>query len=202
MTIEWGAPLDSARVAVIAVHGRNQDAAFMKSLTDRMRLDDVAFVAPEATGGSWYPLSFLEPIEANQPQLDDALGVLDEQIERLANRGFDPSRLVLLGFSQGACLVSQHALTRAGKYQRAIAFTGGYVGVAAPALGEGAESPGLTVLLATIEHDSWVPAQRVLDTAEEFRRRGTRVLTRVDPGLEHIVTWEALDEAALLLRAD
>src|ERR1700712_2408926 len=106
----WGNP--EASVAVVAVHGRTQDTAFIRSVTDRMQAPDATFFAPQAAGNSWYPHPFLEPLENNQPALDHSLEILDDALAVLEGEGFDSGRIVLLGFSQGACLLSHYVFTR------------------------------------------------------------------------------------------
>ena len=97
-----GAPLHRAKAAVVMVHGRGANAEGMLSLAKVFAQPDLAYLAPQAAGRSWYPLPFLAPIERNEPYLSSALGVLDALLDQLAGAGFAPERVVLLGFSQGA----------------------------------------------------------------------------------------------------
>lgn len=193
--LEWGAPAD---LAVLAVHGRGQDAAVMRTLARRLGPAPVRFFAPEADGNTWYPRSFLEPVEHNQPALDRSLRVIESCFDELAEAGFGSERVVLWGFSQGACLLSHLVLTAPRPLAGLVLFTGGYVGSTPPS---GATLVGVPVVLRSISDDPWVPRQRVEETAELLRRAGAKVDLRIDPGTEHIVTDEACAAATELLNA-
>jgi predicted esterase len=88
----------------------------MMPLADAFGRDDIAYLAPQATGNTGYPYSFLSPIEANEPGLSAALSVLAGLVERLGQDGFSPERLGLLGFSQGASLSTEFAARNARRY--------------------------------------------------------------------------------------
>lgn len=199
--LEWGAPVDRAELAVLAVHGRGQDPAFMRETARRFGAAPVRFYAPEAEGNTWYPLSFLEPAERNQPALDRSLRTVETCLDRLVQAGFDSGRAVLWGFSQGACLLSHLILTAPRRVAGLVLFTGGYIGTAPPPVpGEGALH-GVPAVVRSIEDDPWVPRHRVEDTAALLRRAGAEVDLRVDPGTEHVITDEACAAATGLLTA-
>jgi hypothetical protein len=63
-----------ARLAVVALHGRGGSPEDMLALVEHLALPDVACLAPEARGGSWWPQSFLAPLRANEPALSSASG--------------------------------------------------------------------------------------------------------------------------------
>src|SRR5215213_10213402 len=104
-----GAPLARARLAVVMAHGRGGSPEDMLELAESLALPDVAYLAPAAAGHSWWPASFLAPIAANEPGLSSGLGVLGGLAERLEESGFGPDRIVVMGFSQGACLALEYA---------------------------------------------------------------------------------------------
>jgi len=116
-----GAPIGDARLAVINLHGRELGAAAAIELAERLALPGTVHVIPEAAERTWYPASFLAPLAANQPRLDEALARVGEIVRELA------LPTVLLGFSQGACLALEY-LVRHGGVAAAIAFTGGLIG--------------------------------------------------------------------------
>ncbi|WP_372660786.1 alpha/beta hydrolase [Amycolatopsis kentuckyensis] len=200
MATEWGAPADRAALAVLAVHGRGQDPAFMRATAQRLGTAPVRFFAPEAEGNTWYPLSFLEPVERNQPELDRSVRVLEACLDRLAETGFDGERVVLWGFSQGACLLSHLVLSAPRPVAGLVLFTGGYLGTTPPAPDEGALR-GVPVVLRSIEDDPWVPRHRVEETAALLRQAGAEVDLRIDPGTDHVITDEACARATELLDA-
>ena len=106
----------AARLIVVCVHGRGASAADILSVADELHATDVAYLAPEAAGQTWYPYSFLAPIEDNQPYLDSALGVLAAIVDDLRAQQIPGERVALLGFSQGACLALEFAARHAQRY--------------------------------------------------------------------------------------
>jgi phospholipase/carboxylesterase len=195
--LTWG-PAE-ASIVVLAVHGRGQDPEFMHGLTERIGPLPARFVAPAAAGGSWYPLPFLQPIAGNQPHLDDALAAIEARIDTLLDAGTAAGDLVLLGFSQGACLLAHLLLTRPRLLGAAVLFTGGFIGPDPILPLTGAELDGVPVLLRSVEDDPWVPAHRVVETGHLFEAAGARLDLAIEPGNEHIVTDEACSAAANLV---
>src|SRR3954452_23029262 len=101
--LQAGPPLESARGAIVMIHGRGASAESILSLLPEIEIDGLAALAPQAAGGTWYPQSFLAPIAMNQPHLDSALRKVESILAELP-RGFRSERIAILGFSQGACL--------------------------------------------------------------------------------------------------
>ncbi|MGW4484832.1 alpha/beta hydrolase [Amycolatopsis sp. NPDC004368] len=191
--VSWG-PAD-APVIVLAVHGRGQDPSFMRSLSARFGPVPARFVAPvPSSGDSWYPLPFLSPIAENQPALDRALDVMEASLD-----GLDPSRVVLLGFSQGACLLAHLLLTRLRPVGAAVLLTGGYLGPT-PLAPPPFPYNGMPVLLRSISQDPWVPASRVHETAQLLSAAGAKVDVTIAPGTDHTITAEACSAAAEVIR--
>ncbi|OLT42140.1 phospholipase [Saccharomonospora sp. CUA-673] len=197
---EWGVAREQARVAVLTVHGRGQDPAFMQDVAGRFGTVPARFYAPEADGNTWYPLSFLEPADRNEPALDRALQTMETTWDSVLDAGFDADRIVLWGFSQGACLLSHWALTAPRRVAGIVLFTGGYIGDTAPPAPADRPLHGVPTVMRSIERDPWVPRHRVDDTAELLRHAGAHVDLRIDPGDEHIITDEACTAAGTLLR--
>ncbi|GAA1226620.1 dienelactone hydrolase family protein [Prauserella halophila] len=194
---EWGVPAERAELAVLAVHGRGQDPAFMRDTSERFGQAPARFFAPEADGNTWYPLSFLEPAERNEPALGRSLQAMEDALARIARAGFDARRVVLWGFSQGACLLSQLILAAPRRVAGLVLFTGGYIGTEPPTPGE-RSLHDVPALVRSIEHDPWVPRGRVEATTGLLRGAGADVDSRIDPGEEHIITDEACRSATEL----
>ena len=191
-----GAALDDADFAVLAVHGRGQSPAFMQDLADRIGLPGFGYLLPAASGSTWYPGGFMQPIEDNQPHLDHALEALGTHLDRLRAQGFGPERTVLLGFSQGACLLSEYLLRHQERYAAAILHTGGYLGPAEHGWPEEGALDGVPVLLASAAEDAWVPLPRIEATAVALSKAGAAVeLTTYDDPDHHIN-----DDAVILMR--
>ena len=195
---EWGKPAATATVAVLAVHGRGLSPEWMREASARFAAAPTRFFAPAAAGGTWYPHPFQRPREENEPALTSALAVVDAAHERIARVGFPPARIVVWGFSQGACLLSDWLLSREPTAGSALLFTGGFLAAEPPAASV-AGTPARRVVMRSISEDPFVPADRVRQTAAELRRRGSDVDVRIDPGIEHIISDEAFATGSALI---
>ncbi len=194
-----GIDVREAERAMILVHGRGATPESILALADELPGDlGFAFVAPGASESSahprsWYPNSFLAPIETNEPGLSSGLAKIEETVVELGSHGIAPENIVLLGFSQGACLTAEFAARRARRWGGVVALTGGLVGDSdAPRDYAGAfhDTP---VFLGCSDRDPHVPAWRVDETEEVLRRMGARVEKRIYPGLPHTVIRDELD---------
>jgi len=201
---EGGAPLARARMAVVMAHGRGGSPEDMLRLAEVLALPDVAWLAPAAAGGSWWPASFLAPIGDNEPGLSSGLAALGRLTERLDRDGFGPERVVLMGFSQGACLALEYAARSGRAFQAVIGLSGGLVGT-----GEAAGLPsetlyghtpkqftypaqpsGSQVLLGCHQRDPHIPLARVQESAAMFKKLGAEVQTQILTGAGHGVVDE------------
>ena len=171
----------------------------MIGIADRLRLGDLAWLAPAAFENSWYPNRFMEPLVANQPMLDHALESVHTLVTGLGADGFSPDRIVLLGFSQGACLVAEYAVRNARRYAGIVAFTGGLIGPPGSTWNFGGSFEGTPAFLGTSDVDEWVPASRVLETEKILSARGARVELEVYPRMEHVVCDDEIRRARKLI---
>ncbi|MGH7733790.1 MAG: alpha/beta hydrolase, partial [Gemmatimonadales bacterium] len=126
--LQGGAPTASARGALILLHGRGATAESMFDLAREVSPIELAWFAPSAARNTWYPQSFLEPMERNEPALSSALAAVHGLIEALGVAGLPPERIVLLGFSQGACLALEYAARHAKRFGALIGLSGGLIG--------------------------------------------------------------------------
>jgi phospholipase/carboxylesterase len=189
-----GAPIAGARGAVITLHGRGASADDIIGLADHLGQDDIAYFAPQASGSVWYPQRFLEPRAVNEPWLGSALGAVHALVDDIIGAGISRDRIVLLGFSQGACLALESVARKPGRYGGAVALSGGLIG-AEGELWDGADDLGGTpVLLGCAERDFHIPVERVEESAARFKKAGALVTTRIYQGSAHGVN---ADEIAL-----
>src|ERR1035437_7499184 len=126
--VHAGAPLDGADAVMIMVHGRNAGPNAILSLCAAIDRPRFACVAPAAAGGSWYPFSFLAPREQNEPGLSSGLAVIESLVDDLIEHGRPAHKIVLLGFSQGACLASEFAIRHPRRYGGVLVLSGGLIG--------------------------------------------------------------------------
>lgn len=193
-------PATPPAAAVIMLHGRGASARDILSLSPMLGVPDVAYVAPQAASSTWYPLSFLAPIPANQPGIDSAHALIESLLVRLNRAGVPTERIALMGFSQGACLACDHARRFPRRYGAIIALTGGVIGpestVFAPR-GDLAQTP---VFLSASDPDPHVPATRVRATADLFAAMNGAVQTRFYPGMPHTVCDDAIQAARAMIQ--
>lgn len=191
-----GAPLEDAAVAVIAVHGRGADPSGIVPAVASLG-DDVAILAPAAPGNTWYPQSFLAPVEHNQPHLDEALGRLATLVDDLTAAGVGAERVVLLGFSQGACLTAEFALRHPRRYGGLVLWTGG--DLTDPQVG--GDFGGTPAYVSNGDADPHVPLERSDRTVARLRDAGAEVTREVFPGRPHTVLPAELEGAAAVVDA-
>lgn len=197
-----GPALESAAGGLILLHGRGATAQSILDIYRWLNLPSLAALAPQAAGNTWYPYSFLAPIEQNQPYLDSALAKVDACVHEALNAGMQSEHLALLGFSQGACLCCEYAARHPRRYGAVIAFTGGLIGPAAPHERDYEGSfDGTPIFLGSGDPDPHVPFARVLETQAVFERMGAIVEVRRYPGMSHTINEEELEIArAYLMR--
>jgi predicted esterase len=186
---------------VILIHGRGQDPQDLEDMiVARIGLPEVAYLAPPAADGTWYPLGFMMPIEQNQPRLDFALARIAALADDLAAQGMPFGEQVIFGFSQGACLASEYVFRRGQRVAALCAFTGGLIGPDGIAWETtGAPFDGMPVLLGGASQDPWVPAVRMLETAAVFRRLGARVDAPIYPSAAHEINDDQIARARAIL---
>lgn len=184
---------------VILVHGRNAAPANILDLARRIEQDGLTWLAPAAAGRTWYPLSFLARIEENEPGVSSGLAVLAALVARVEAAGVPRSRIVVGGFSQGACLASEFAIRHASRFGGLLLFSGGAIGAPGTTWTYPGSFDGTPVFLGCSDIDAHVPEPRVRETATVFERMGANVTLRIYPGMGHVVTDDELVFARELL---
>ncbi len=185
--VEAGAPLGQAPVVVIMVHGRNAAPENILDLVPRLARAQVTYLAPAAASRTWYPHSFLADLASNEPGLSSGLGVLASLVTRVEAAGIPQARVVLLGFSQGACLTAEFAVRHASRYGGVAVYSGGVVGPPGTAWHESGRFDGTPMFFGCSDRDSHVPEARVTESADLCARMGAAVTTRIYPGMGHLV---------------
>ena len=190
-----GAPLDSAEAAMIMVHGRGAGPEDILSLGREINRPRLALLAPAAAGGSWYPFGFMSPRERNEPFLSSALGVIDGLVTDLLGRGIPARKILLLGFSQGACLSSEFTIRHPRRYGGLLALSGGLIGPPETSWDDVTTSlDGTPVFLGCSDVDGHIPKERVIESEAVFARLGARVKRTLYPGMGHAVNEDELAE--------
>jgi predicted esterase len=189
-----------ARVTMILVHGRGDNAAGILGLTDEFEAADVCWLAPQAALNTWYPYSFLSPMEQNQPALDSALRVIEGLLRTLEEDGVAAARVGLMGFSQGACLAQEFAARNARRYAAIVGLSGGLIGPPGTPRAYPGTFAGTPVFLGCSDIDPHIPLSRVKESAEIFRGMGANVDERIYPRMGHTVNADEIEAVSALLR--
>ena len=196
-----GVPLERARAVMIMVHGRGASAEDILSLSEELTDAEFAYVAPQAAGSAWYPLPFLSPIAANEPGLSSALDVLGEIEARVNGAGIPSERIVLLGFSQGACLSLEYAARNARRYGGIAGLSGGLIGPDGTQRDYAGSFDGTPVFLGCSVSDPHIPRHRVELTDQVYRKLGAEVTMRLYPEPGHSVNEDEIDFVRSMLAA-
>lgn len=196
-------PLAQAKGALVMLHGRGGTAHNILSLAREFDLKDIAVLAPQATSQSWYPYSFMAPVEDNQPALDSALSVIGEAVKEITAAGVPADKIYFAGFSQGACLTLEYIARNPKRYGGAVAFTGGLIGEQLVNENYKGDFSNTPILITTGNPDPHVPLSRVEESAEVLEKLGADVLVKVYPGRPHTITQDEIELAkAFILKCE
>lgn len=182
-----GAPISRARLAMIMIHGRGATAHDILSLVPLLDDPDFAYLAPQAAGSTWYPRPFTAPISENEPYLSSSLALVDSIVAHLAEAGFSPDRLVLLGFSQGACLTLEYAARHARRYGALVGLSGGLIGPDGLKRNDDGSLAGTPVFLGCSDVDPHIPKERVAHAASVLTGLGGAVTARLYKNMGHTI---------------
>ncbi len=196
-----GERLSNAWAAMVLIHGRGASASDILLLGEQLYHPQFAYLAPQAAGNTWYPYSFLAPIEQNEPWLSSALETVEAVIRQVEDAGVDASRIVVGGFSQGACLASEFVARNPRRYGGLIMFSGGLIGPPGGLREYTGTLDGTPVFLGCSDVDPHIPKERVLESARILEDLGGDVTYRLYPGLGHTVNRDEIDRARAIVRA-
>lgn len=188
--------MKGATQALILLHGRGGSAQDIMSLAGDLPVKDFELLAPQAAAHSWYPYSFLAPIQQNEPWLTSALGVLHRLVSDTKSLGIATQHIYFTGFSQGACLMLEYLARNGDRYGGAAAFTGGLIGDKVYPQHYNGDFKGMPIFIGTSNPDPHVPVDRVHETTALFTKMHANVLEKVYPGMGHTITADELKTAA------
>ena len=187
-----GVPLDRARAAMVMVHGRGATAESILSLVPALTANGFAFLAPQAAGNTWYPNSFLAPIPSNEPGITSGLNAIADVIATVTDVGIPLTRVMLLGFSQGACLSVEYAARNATRYGGITCLSGGLIGPEGTIRNYAGSFDGTPAFLGCSDIDGHIPALRVTESASVLRHMGANVTMKLYPGMGHLVNEDEI----------
>ncbi len=172
---------------MLMLHGRGASAEDILTLADRLGQGGFAYLAPQATGNTWYPNRFLAPLESNEPWLSSALDCAETVLRHIEEAGIPDERIMLLGFSQGACLTLEFAARHARRYGGIAGLTGALIGPADTPRDYRGSFAGTPVFLGCSDVDIHVAKEQVEQSWQVFRGLGADVTERFYPNLDHSV---------------
>jgi len=198
--LQAGEPLTAARAAMVLLHGRGASAEDIMTLAAEVERPGWAYLAPQASGNAWYPNPFTAPLESNEPYLSAALDMVSKLVERVEAH-VPAQRIILLGFSQGACLTLEWAARNARRYGAVVGLSGGLIGPD----GTPRDYPGTfdatPLFLGCSDVDPHIAMHRVVEAGEVLKRMGGDVALRFYPGMAHTVSVEELDQVLALVES-
>jgi phospholipase/carboxylesterase len=198
--LQAGEPLNRATAAMILVHGRGASAADILTIAEEVMFPGVAYLAPQAANSAWYPNPFTAPMESNEPYLSSALEVLASLLYRVET-SVPAARVVLLGFSQGACLTLEFAARHARRYGGVIGLSGGLIGPDGTPRDYPAGFEHTPAFLGCSDVDPYIGKDRVIEAGQVFERMGADVTVRLYPGMAHTVSADEIGEVRKIVES-
>lgn len=196
-----GQPLTQASVAMLLIHGRGGTAASILALAQALDRPQLAYVAPQAAGNSWYPHSFLSPLASNEPHLSSALQTVADGLAQIEAAGIPPQCVIIGGFSQGACLSSEFVARNAQRYGGLLVFSGGLIGPPGTARDYTGTLDGTPAFLGCSDVDMHIPVERVHETTATLQQMGATVTEQIYPGMGHTIVQDEVIHAQHMIDA-
>lgn len=194
-----GAPLDAAEAALILVHGRGATAQSIIQMADEFYQHGVAYFAPQAARSTWYPNAFTAPAELNEPGRSSGLQAIDDAVTEATNAGIPTDRVLVLGFSQGACLASEYVARNPRRYGGLAVLSGALIGETIDPNGYEGDLEGTPVFLGCSDVDPHIPKKRVNESAEIFEQLNGDVTKRLYEGMSHGINEDEIEHVSELV---
>ena len=191
--LSTGKPVEQATAAMIMIHGRGASAENILGLSQEFTTQDIAFVAPQAANHTWYPYSFLSSIERNEPGISSGLATIKNLVSDLNERGISTERIILLGFSQGACISLEYAARNPQRYGGVVALSGGVIGPLGMPRNDEGDMVQTPVFLGCSDIDAHIPLERVQESTKIFQLLNADVTERIYPGMGHTINQDEID---------
>jgi phospholipase/carboxylesterase len=194
-----GASLTAAETAVVLVHGRGATAQSIVQMTDEFDQHGVAYLAPQAARNTWYPNAFTAPVESNEPGRTSGLQAIADAVSKANDADIPTDRVMILGFSQGACLASEFVARTPTRYGGLAVLSGGLIGEDIDRDDYDGDLENVPVFLGCSAVDPHIPEERVHETADIFERMDADVTMRLYEGMGHGINEDELRAVTDLL---
>ena len=197
--VTGGSDIESATIAMIFTHGRGASAQSMMMFADEFKDENIHYRAIQAKRHTWYPRSFMAPKKMNQPGIKSGLQAIHDQISEINDAGIPTKKIILLGFSQGACLTTEFAARHPQRFGGIVGFSGGLIGEEVnPKNYQGSleQSP---VFLGCSDRDPHIPQERVELTEQVFEKLGANVTKKIYVGMGHTVNNDEIEHVQKII---
>jgi predicted esterase len=200
-TITTGADPQKADGAIIMIHGRGATAESIVTLAHEFDAENFHFAAPQASGNTWYPYSFMAPSKNNQPGLSSGLQAIFNIVSDLESKGIPKEKIIFLGFSQGACLATEFVARHPNHYGGLIAFSGGIIGDGDSVNPENytGSLDGTPYFVGCSDNDAHIPVERVEESVEVMTKLGADVTKKIYSGMGHTIIRDEIEEAQKII---
>jgi predicted esterase len=175
-----------ADVLCVFVHGRTQSPEdMMEQVIGRLSVRGVSYCMPRATGNSWYAARATDALtDPTREELQKSLEYINGLVGALRQAGGKEKPLLIGGFSQGACLSLEYAMTFGPWNGAMVNLTGCRVGQTTdprPAQ----DLDGMPVYLTGSDQDPWIPVSAFAEASEALGRARARLRCELFPGRTH-----------------
>ncbi|HYK57690.1 MAG TPA: dienelactone hydrolase family protein [Flavisolibacter sp.] len=194
-----GKELNAQSKVLVLLHGRGGSAEDILSLASYLDVNDFALLAPQATGNTWYPYSFMAPPAQNEPGLSSALQLLKDIVDDVYSKGIPSEHIYFTGFSQGACLTLEFVTRNAARYGGVAAFTGGLIGDKIYRENYKGDFQNTPVFIGTSNPDPHVPVERVYATVNIMKEMNASVTEKVYSNMGHTISQDEIETANKLV---
>lgn len=187
-----GVSVSKAKAAMILVHGRGASAESILTLGNEFNTSEMHYAAPQADGFTWYPYSFLAPTAQNEPGLSSGLQAIFDILTNLEKEGIPKEKIIITGFSQGACLATEFVARHPARYGGVIALSGGLIGDSVSAANYSDSLDNTPYFVGCSDVDPHIPLERVHESAEIMKNLGANVTKTIYPGMGHTVNEDEI----------
>jgi phospholipase/carboxylesterase len=192
MIVERGVLLENASHALIALHGRGASAESIIPLARELAGSSYYIAAPASPNDTWSPYSFMEKEALNEPYVTHAVRQVKNILDQVT-AVVPLKNIVIMGFSQGACLALEVAARYPARYKGVAAFTGGLIGSVLDKSKYHGEFKGTPIFIGNSDQDPHVPLERSEDSKNLLTELGAKVTLKVYPGMAHSVNQDEID---------
>jgi predicted esterase len=197
--LELGADWPKPDGVVMLLHGAKQTAEDMGAIALGLECPNVRYILPRAPAGGWFPKNFLDPVEDNQPQLNEAIAHILSLLESIRAKGIPLDRILLGGFAEGACVLSEFLVRNPKSYGGLMLLTGGLMDHMAIGKRPGSGLLAVPTYVSGSEIGEEVPVQRIRDTIRTLQAGGALIRSHIFTERPFIISEEEKVEMRKLI---